>query len=396
MKRKFFSKKIFLSFLITFFVAADFWPAGVFVRAQDAEDVRDEINDVNKDIEKEEKKLNQYNSNLVDTQKEINVTAGIINRTEQEISRKVAEIDNLNQRIALNKKILEGYILEMSFDSGDDPTVKFAAAGNLLNEFSGNFDSMISVKEKVLAIMDEIRQDKKDLGEAKEELAAKKEEHEDILAGKYDEKNQISGQIAESKATIAELQAKLSKLRSVLSSFLGESYTMDDVINAVKFADKKTGVRKEFLFAVLDKETDLGRYTGGCTYKKSKMGSVNSDYFKEICDELGYDYQKMKVSCPLSYGIGGAMGVAQFMPSTWMGYKDAIAAKTGHDPADPWNLEDGIMGMALYLKNKGGDSKSGEYRAAAMYYCGGNWKRTVCKNYADTVISWSKGYDDYF
>jgi membrane-bound lytic murein transglycosylase B len=188
----------------------------------------------------------------------------------------------------------------------------------------------------------------------------------------------------------------MSKIRSTLSKFLGESFDMDDVVDAVTLAEKKTNVRKEFLFAVLDKETDLGRFTGGCTYEKSKMGSTNLNYFKEICDDLGYNYKKMKVSCALSYGIGGAMGVAQFMPSTWMGYKDSIASKTGNDPADPWKLEDGIMGMALYLKNKGGDKKSGEYQAAAMYYCGGNWKRTVCKNYANTVISWSKGYDEYF
>ena len=126
------------------------------------------------------------------------------------------------------------------------------------------------------------------------------------------------------------------------------------------------------------------------------MGDTNLKYFKEICDDLGYDYKKMKVSCALSYGIGGAMGVAQFMPSTWMGYKDAIASSVGHSPANPWKLKDGIMGMALYLKNKGGDRKSGEHTAAAAYYCGSNLSRDVCQNYANTVISWSKGYDEYF
>ena len=259
-----------------------------------------------------------------------------------------------------------------------------------------NFDQALNAKEKVLSIMGEIKEDKKKIEEVKEELAEKKEEHEKLLAQKQAEKNVIVSDINESQLTIAQLQAKLNKLRSRLSSFLGKSFSMDDVINAVKFAEKKTGVRKEFLFAILDKESDLGRFTGGCTYKESKMGETNLNYFKDICDSLGYNYKKMKVSCPLSYGIGGAMGVAQFMPSTWIGYKDNIASKTGNKPADPWSLKDGIMGMALYLKNKGGDSKSGEYQAAAMYYCGGNWKRTVCYNYANSVIAWSKGYDDYF
>jgi hypothetical protein len=236
----------------------------------------------------------------------------------------------------------------------------------------------------------------------KEELAEKKEEHEKLLAQKQAEKNEIVSDINESKLTISQLQAKMAKLRSRLSSFLGKSFSMDDVIDAVKYAEKKTGVRKEFLFAILDKESDLGRFTGGCTYKNSKMGDTNEEIFKHICDKLGYDYKKVKVSCPLSYGIGGAMGVAQFMPSTWgdpdgspSGWRPQIKNKVGHEP-DPWDLEDGIMGMALKLAAAGADKKSGEYKAAAMYYCGGNWTRTVCKNYANTVISWSKGYDDYF
>ena len=104
----------------------------------------------------------------------------------------------------------------------------------------------------------------------------------------------------------------------------------------------------------------------------------------------------MKVSCPLSYGIGGAMGVAQFMPTTWVGYKSKISSITGNSPADPWDLEDGIIGMALKLKAAGAGSKSGEYKAAAIYYCGSRLERAVCKNYANSVVSWAKGYDDYF
>lgn len=46
------------------------------------------------------------------------------------------------------------------------------------------------------------------------------------------------------------------------------------------------------------------------------------------------------VSCSISGNMvqwGGAMGLAQFMPNTWLhlGYKERVAAITGQ-PANPW------------------------------------------------------------
>lgn len=399
MRRIFKKRKKAILLLGIFILGIYIWLLPSIIYADDTTDIRKDINNVQEKLDKEQENLQQSQANLNVTEKEINITAGLIDKTKKEITRKETEINNLNQRIDLNKKILRSYIQEMSFETYDDPTIKFATAGDLLSNFSSNFDSMISIKEKVLAVLDEIKENKEELKEAKEELAQKKEEHEDLLSDKYVEKNQIVGEIVETKATIGQLQAKLNKLRSTLSKFLGKSYNMDDVIDAVKYADKKTGVRKEFLFAMLDKETDLGRFTGGCTYKNSKMGSSNEKIFKGICDDLGYDYKKMKVSCPLSYGIGGAMGVAQFMPSTWAGWASKISSVTGHKPADPWDLEDGIVGMALKLKAAGADKKSGEHYAAKVYYCGGpssKYWNTHCEAYADTVCSWAKGYDEYF
>ncbi len=389
------SRKKSIIFSLAVFAVVFSFSIGHCALADDEEDIKDEIKDISKDLKKEEANLNKQTSNLQVTQIQINTTASLLKKTETEISRKESEIKNLEERIALNKEIMVAYAQEMYFNE-QEASWALNLSKSQFSDYFQNFDQMLNTKEKILFLVEEIKNDKKNIETAKIELAEKKEEHEDILADKYAEKKEIVSDINETKLTIAQLQAKINKLRSALSKFLGKSYSMDDVVDAVKFAEKKTGVRKQFLMAVLDKETDLGRYTGGCTYDKSKMGSTNLGYFKDICEDLGYNYKKMKVSCALSYGIGGAMGVAQFMPSTWMGYKDSISSKTGNKPADPWNLEDGVMGMALYLKNKGGDKKSGEYQAAAMYYCGGNWKRTVCKNYANTVISWSKGYEDYF
>ena len=131
--------------------------------------------------------------------------------------------------------------------------------------------------------------------------------------------------------------------------------------------------------------------------------------FEEIVDELGYDEDKKKVSCnPSSYvGTGGAMGVAQFMSDTWRGYEDKIASVTGNNPPDPWDLFDGVMAMAIKLKNDGAD-KSGDVRItnpcddkkkyvdwedyAAMKYLG--WSCYALTNYAPAIQNLKDGYDD--
>jgi membrane-bound lytic murein transglycosylase B len=396
-------KIIILIFVITFAVI-DFGNVGFVVRAQDEEDVLKDINKVQDKIEKEEKELQQSQASLSVTQSQINATANQIDKTEEEISRKEKELENLKTKIALNKKILTAYTQEMQI-SDQDMSWALKLSSQNFSQYFQNFDQVLNAKEKLLAIMNEIKEDKEKTEVVKEELAEKKEEHEELLAVKQSEKNVIVADINETKLTISQLQAKMSKLRSTLSKFLGSSYDMDDVVDAVKYADKKTGVRKEFLFAMLDKETDLGRFTGGCYYDKGSnpvkkhMKSADKTEFIKLMDELGYGKNDKKLSCWPGYGYGGAMGIAQFMPSTWIGYKSSIASMTGNKPANPWRLEDGVMGMALKLKKAGADKKSKEHYAAKLYYCGGPsspyWS-TKCEAYADTVVSWSKGYDEYF
>lgn len=391
------TRKIFFIFLMMLFVASGLFGFSRHSAASDtASSIRDDIEKYNKKLEAAQQELVVQQSQLYKNQSKITATRNLIAELTADISKKEAELKDLNSQADANKKMLSEYIRQIYYLDQEDLLVNLPISEGSLSDLSSSFDGMLGVKAKIIASLETINDTKEQVEQVKANLADLQESNAVALTVQQAQQAVIASDVQETQVTVAQLQAKMNKLRSMLSSFLGESFTMDDVIAAVKYADDKTGVRKEFLFAVLDKETDLGRFTGGCTYDKSKMGSTNLTYFKEICDDLGYNYKKMKVSCALSYGIGGAMGVAQFMPSTWVGYKDSIASKTGNDPADPWSLKDGIMGMALYLKNKGGDSKSGEYQAAAMYYCGGNWKRTVCKNYANTVISWSKGYDDYF
>ena len=400
-------KKIAMIFVIAVlvFTSAENFSGKQVWAADDAGEIQDKLENLQKKQEKTEAELNTAQTLLNQNQYKMNVTQNIIETTEETISRKEKELDNLEKRSKLQKMFLEEYIRDLYYNDQEDPLVVLTVQKTNLNNIVGAYDSVLTIKENLLETLSEIKQLSDETEKVRAELEGKKQDHEKLLVTQQVQANVLSSDVKEAKMTLAEINAKISKLRSALSAFLGKSFTIDDVVREVKYASGKTGVRKEFLFAMLDKETDLGRFTGGCYYDKGSnpvkkhMKSADQSAFLDLMDELGYGKNDQKLSCWPGYGYGGAMGIAQFMPTTWLGYKDAIKKYTGHNPPNPWNITDGIIGMAEKLKRAGASSKSKEHYAAKVYYCGGPsspYWNTRCEAYADTVISWSKGYDEYF
>ena len=96
------------------------------------------------------------------------------------------------------------------------------------------------------------------------------------------------------------------------------------------------------------------------------------------------------------------MGPAQFMPTTWVPYKDKISAITGGSPPSPFNNLDAFTATALLLKDN--LTKCGaiystifskENCAAARYYAGGNWRLyTRVGRYGYRVAERAQGFED--
>lgn len=193
----------------------------------------------------------------------------------------------------------------------------------------------------------------------------------------------------------------------------GKSHA-EELKEAVRFASEKTGVREDFLMGMLTVESDLGRNTGKCTYAQVEVGVEKSyrngllgqktydtfierrEHIKSIAKEIGRDHEKLTVSCnPARYvGTGGAMGVPQFMPDTWIHYKDKIAEIVEKDNPDPWILKDGVVAMALLLSDTPGVTGHNYYaeRNAAKIYLSGT---TSSKHdwYANEIMYWSKNHE---
>lgn len=362
--------------------------------------------DLQEDIDKERKKKDllegQYGNvqrSLGATQRTIADVEADLDDTNREIDRRNAQIVSLSDQEALYRLSLSQALREAYF-ARDDGLIADIASNAPSRRFLARQDDLSDVQSCIIRYVQHVesareaqQHQKHEVERLRDEKEGLLEEHERKAASLATQAAAVKTEIVKTETSLQELQAKLSAVESKLSSLLGRAYSTNDIVEAAKFASKKTGVRKDFILGVLVVETDLGRLTGGCTYKESGMSPARQKAFKDICGKLGYDYKKRKVSCPPKKykGTGGAMGVAQFMPDTWRGYESQIAAATGHNPPDPWSLTDGVMAMALKLANDGATKKSGEWRAAGRYLGTCSTKNT--RFYCEKVLYWADNYE---
>ena len=96
--------------------------------------------------------------------------------------------------------------------------------------------------------------------------------------------------------------------------------------------------------------------------------------FLAITKALGLDAFQTPVSCPIAgvAGYGGAMGPAQFIPSTWKLFEARLQNILGKSP-NPWMPLDAFYASAMYLSDLGGigESQAAQNRAACKYYGSG-------------------------
>lgn len=173
------------------------------------------------------------------------------------------------------------------------------------------------------------------------------------------------------------------------------------------------GVRPALILGLLEVESALGVNVGQCncagqttcrnpelTYKQV-MRSNQWAAFETITRELGLNPNTTPVSCYIDGGKvqwGGAMGPAQFMPSTWLNpksnYKGRVEQITDVKPANPWLARDAFLAAALYLAdwNAATQNRQSEIGAVTAYLCGTNTMTVRCQQaggewYRNTVMA---------
>ena len=208
-------------------------------------------------------------------------------------------------------------------------------------------------------------------------LRAKEEEKKNLVASVKGQEAAYQNIIAGKQRTAAQIQAALFALRDT-----EKQVSFGDIYQYAKEASLKTGVRPALILGILSEETNLGQNIGSCSYAEAMHPTRDVPVFLQIMQELGANPAAMKVSCKPSYGWGGAMGPAQFIPSTWVMYKDRIAQVTGQAPPNPYDPRTAVFASAILMADNGADlgTPAAERLAALRYFAG--WKNASNPSYA--------------
>lgn len=335
-------------------------------------------------------------------------------------------IQSLDSKVADGQKGL-AQILRQTREIDDVSLAQIVLSGSLSDLFR-EVDNFEVVQRALDASFTEMAVARTDLSERKKALDAQQMEEQELLQiqvleqntlkriekQKQDLVNAARGQeavylqlIANKQQTAAQIRSALFNLRDSGAIAFGTAYQY------AKEASAATGVRPALILAVLRQETNLGENVGQCLLTNSpnkgdgkgkNTGKAfahvmkpdrDVDPFLQITSELGINPFAQVVSCPQSIGYGGAMGPAQFIPSTWMLYKDRLAKITGTNPPDPWHSRTAIFATALLMADNGADSgtRASERLAALRYFAGwNNAKKASYAFYGDGVMGFA---DDY-
>ena len=315
---------------------------------------------------------------------------------EDDIYVKNRYVDELEEKIVRQKESL-AQLIRKTNELDDFTAVEIVLATRDISEFFEDLDTFDSIKESLNESFKEIEVTKNLTNAEKETLQSKRAEELELrqiqelqkqkIESQEDEKQYILGitkgqeaayeQVLNSKKkTAAEIRTALFQLRGTAA------IPYDKALTYANEASKVTGVRPALLLATFEQESNLGENVGTGNWLDDMHPTRDRPVFKEITDRLGLDPDLMPVSRKPWYGWGGAMGPAQFIPSTWILYEDRIGRASGQVPPNPWDPRTAFIASALLLADNGAD-KGGYYneRLASLRYFAG-WANAEKASYA--------------
>lgn len=413
---------------------------GFFVFFQFAQAaVQDEIDARNKQIEEIQKQIEEYqsqvngartksltleneiirlNAEINQVQLEIKVLSISISKTTAEVRETEGQINDTEQQMAKHRNALAQYI-KLAYENDQRSLTEILLKNKSISDFFNELNNISATQDNLQLTIKDMKKLKLQLETHQNQLEEQQMELERTrrlqeiekrsLDSTKSEQNKLlkntKGQESKYQELVKRSQKDIEALRAQVAYLEANGITAEEAVKFGQLAAIRTGIRPEYLLAELNQESGLGINVGKCyitdltsgTSRHITTGRVftrginptrDLPLFLSIITELEKDPFQTPISCWPGYGWGGAMGPAQFIPSTWMGYKDEVARLIGHNPANPWSIEDAFVAAAAKLARDGADSKTrtGEIAASKKYFCG-NSKSTAskCVNYANSV-----------
>ncbi len=346
----------------------------------------------------------------------------VIKKLGGEIVDKNKKITALNTRIDNIRESL-AQLIRKDREIENNSILALVLSGNTISDAYGDIDAFSSIKKDIKKSVDEINGVKTMTEEEKSVLEQKKNQEVDTQVQLENAKKQVEISEADKQKLLSishnkeiEYQKLLDEKAKRRAEILSMLFNLRDVsaipfekaLEYAKIAESTLGIRPAFLLAILTQESNLGTDQGSCYVTNMDTGSgissksgkaflnvmkPNRDVkpFFDITTSVGRDPYKTLVSCPIGgSGYGGAMGPAQFIPSTWQLLKNRIASTLGIKTPDPWYAKDAFIASALYLTDLG--AKEGSYtserNAACKYYSGRkcDTKKPTNFTYGDSVM----------
>lgn len=348
----------------------------------------------------------------------IKARALVIAQLKVNIAEKASTINSLSSKIDREHESL-AQLLRNTNEYDNENITYLILSDETISDFYSNLESYASLKRAVKASTDVVKGVKKETEIAKQDLEKKQNAEVDAkyelenaqkkVAQSETEKKQLLAISKDKEATYqklaAEKKARADSIRSALFSLAGISTKIEfgTALAYAKEVESEFGVDPAFLLAILTQESNLGANVGQCYLTDPSTGAgvgknTGTPFsnvmkptrdvtpFLEITNALGFNAFQTAVSCPIKgiAGYGGAMGPAQFIPSTWQIFAGRLKAILGHH-ANPWSPRDAFMASGMYLSDLKavGNSASAQNRAACKYYGSGgsscSYGRSVMK-----------------
>ena len=376
-----------------------------------------------KGIQGEKNTLQNKINQLKKQQATLNLQIKATNLQIDDLGDKVAQMqESIKQNTARSEqlKLQIGKVLQLIYERDSDPILYMLLGRSDFSDIFSEIENYIQISQDLSGLLDQIKQISEQLNQDEQILSQQQDDAEKLLSIQSLQKQGLTNSVSQQNNLLQETKGKESNYQAVLKDtqkqarvirerlyqLLGvtNQITFGEAVQIAQWASVQTGVRPAFLLAVLTQESNLGKNVGTCnrpddppskSWKVVMNPKRDQPAFLQITQELGLDPDVTPISCPMrdskgrQIGWGGAMGPAQFIPSTWMAYKAKVEAITGKI-ANPWDIRDAFIAAAIKLAAGGATEQSGEWAAAMRYFSGST--NTRYRFYGDSVVAQASKY----